>query len=106
MVRDFIKLDCIEKRVVGALLVLIITLFGFYSYFIDQSVKSIVARKDILSEKALLSATLGSLELDYVSSQTQVTSDRAYSLGFDESGDVYFVSKETNVNHLTLNDEN
>jgi hypothetical protein len=106
VVRDFIKFNCLEKKILGVLLFLILLLLGSYSYFIDQSVKNIVSRKNIEREMALLNASLGSLELDYVSSQAKVGSELAYSLGFSDSGDVYFVSKELRDSHLTLNDEN
>lgn len=106
MVRDFIKFNCLEKRMLGSLLFLILLLLGSYSYFIDQSVKNIVSRKELERETALLNASLGSLELDYVSSQSKVGSELAYSLGFGDSSEVYFVSKERRDGHLTLNDEN
>jgi len=105
MVKELVKLNTLEKRIILGLFALIITLFFSYGYLIESSVKDIVERKDVEKEIALLNSKLGSLELDYVALRDTIGGETASNLGFVEAKNVAFIEKIDSNIKLTLKDE-
>lgn len=105
MVKELIKLDTLEKRLVLGFFVLAVLLFFSYGYFIEASVGNIVERKNVEKDIALLNSSLGSLELNYVALKETVGVQKAYELGFVETKKVSFVEKTSENVKLTLNEE-
>lgn len=105
MVKELIKLDTLEKRLVLGFFGLAVLLFFTYGYFIETSVGNIVERKNVEKEIALLNSTLGSLELDYVALKETVGAQKARELGFVEVKEVAFVEKASENVKLTFGNE-
>lgn len=105
MVKELIKMDSLEKRLIIGLFALALLLFFSYGYFIESSVRNIMSRKATEKEIALLNAGLGSLELDYVALKETIGEDKALRLGFVEAKEIVFVEKAGETVKLTFNDE-
>jgi len=98
------KVEKLENPITAwALLGLIIMSVLAYGMFINGIISNTIAAKDTQAKISLLTASVSSLESDYLAAKSDITLDSALALGFaPASGDTIYVPKAS-VASLSIN---
>ncbi|MCI0619714.1 hypothetical protein L0Y40_01610 [Candidatus Wolfebacteria bacterium] len=94
MVKELVKCDTLEKRLIIGLVVAIVVLGGLYVYLVNETVRNVVLRREVEREMSAHASTVSDLELAHLGLKNAVTRERAHELGFRELGLVTYVSRE------------
>ena len=94
MVREIVKCDTLEKRLITGLFVMIIAGVALYVYFVNQTVVNVVERRSFEQKMSTLSSDVGDLAQEYIELQAVVTREHARELGFSDIGNVKYVSRD------------
>jgi hypothetical protein len=86
-----------EKTIFWVLISVLVLFVGFYMYFVRTTISNVVARQNLESEASSLSLEIGSKEFEYITKRNAVTLATAYSLGFKDSQNKIFVSRNSNA---------
>lgn len=86
-----------EKTVFWVLVSVLVLFVGFYMYFVKTTISNVVAHQNLESEASSLSLEIGSKEFEYITKRNAVTLTLAYSLGFKDSQNKIFVSRNLNA---------
>ncbi len=92
-----------RKKVLAALITLFILCTGLYAYFLQQTVQSVVERKQLDTEIASLHSRIGDAEYNYGSSVSQITLDKALAMGFQPVEDTTYVTRAHRGTLVTIN---
>ncbi len=94
-IRTMNRIDRASQMVFWALVMGIVMLSSIYIFFINKTVRNVVARGQIQAEMASLNSKLSETEFDYINSVGAITLDSARELGFQPAvGSVTFVTRE------------
>jgi len=93
------KVQTIEKPVTAWILLgVIAVLLSVYVYFVSGAVAHVIAAKDMQTNIAALSSSIGNLESTYLAAKSSLDLDSALASGYVEPKDVaLYVSKKTPV---------
>lgn len=85
-----------EKTIFWSLLSILVIAIGFYMFFINTTVRNVVASQDIEAKISQLNLAISSKEFQYINNRNAVTLALAYSMGFkDVSAKTYINEKST-----------
>lgn len=85
-----------EKTVFWSLLLTLFVAIGFYMYFINTTVRNVVATQNIEAKISQLNLSISNKEFKYISNRNAVTLNLAYSMGFkDIETKTYIKEKST-----------
>jgi len=85
-----------EKTIFWSLLIVLVMAVGFYMYFINTTVRNVVASQDLEAKITQLNLAISSKEFQYINNRNAVTINLAYSMGFkDASAKTYINEKST-----------
>lgn len=85
-----------EKTIFWSLLTTLIFALGFYMYFINTTVRNVVATSDIEGKISQLNLAISSKEFVYINNRNSINLALAYSMGFkDISAKKYINEKST-----------
>ncbi|TSC70952.1 MAG: hypothetical protein CEO12_77 [Parcubacteria group bacterium Gr01-1014_46] len=85
-----------EKAIFWSLLSILLVAVGFYMYFINTTVRNVVASQDLEAKIAQLNLSISSKEFQYINNRNAVTLNLAYSMGFkDVLAKTYINEKST-----------
>lgn len=73
----------------------LVVLCGMYMYLINATVLNVVAREKYENQIADLSSKVGDLEFKNIALKNSITIDKATLLGFVETTDVTFISRDS-----------
>lgn len=82
-----------EKAIFWALLGILLLFVGFYMYLIKGTINNIVLSQNLESEASTLSLAIGNQEFEYITERNSVTLALAHSMGFKDSQDKTFISR-------------
>lgn len=86
-----------ERTIFWSLLAILVMAIGFYMFFINTTVRNVVASQDLEAKITQLSLAISSKEFQYINNRNAVTIGLAYSMGFrDASAKAYINEKSTN----------
>lgn len=88
-----------RKRILTALIGLLVLFAGSYAYFLQSTVQQVVERKSLDNQIAALHSEIGDAEYNYSASVSEVTMEKAEDLGFELVEDTTYV---TRADHSTL----
>ena len=86
----------------AVLFALIFSLFS-YGYFLSSAIHNVFSRSSAAKEATNLSNSIADLENRAIALQSEVTLEKAFSLGFDTAPDPLFVTRGTFSKGITLN---
>ena len=89
-----------EKTIFWTLSAILILSLGFYTYFINMTVRNIAVRQNLEEKSTQLLTSNSALEFKYISARNNITLPLAYSLGFKDISSKSFVSTQ-NLNSLS-----
>lgn len=85
-----------EKTIFWSLLLTLLISIGFYMYFINTTVRNVVAAQNLEAKISALNLSISNKEFKYISSRNSVTLNLAYSMGFkDIQSKTYITEKST-----------
>jgi hypothetical protein len=85
-----------EKTIFWALLTTFIFAIGLYMYFINTTVRNVVASQNLETKITQLNLAISSKEFQYIKNRNAVNLNLAYSMGFrDVSAKTYITEKST-----------
>ncbi len=85
-----------EKTIFWGLLMTLIFAIGLYMYFINTTVRNVVASQDLETKITQLNLAISSKEFQYIKNRNAVNLTLAYSMGFrDASAKTYITEKST-----------
>ena len=85
-----------EKTIFWSLLGILVLSACFYMYFINTTVKNVVASQNIESQISKINLSISNKEFEYIKSRNAITLNLAYNLGFkDVSAKSYINEKST-----------
>ena len=64
-----------------------------YVYFIRSTISNVVVRQNLEQEASSLTLAIGGEEFSYIAKRNAITLELAHSLGFKDSHDKIFVSR-------------
>lgn len=94
MVKELVKCDTLEKRLITGLILAFVVLGGLYVYLVNQTVHNVVARREIEQTMSALASEVGDLELAHLELKDAITIQYAYTLGFRELAGTTYVSRD------------
>lgn len=74
-----------EKTIFWSLVGVLFFSLCFYMYFINATVRNVVARQNLEKEANSLTLAIGNKEFEYISKRNAVNLAMAYSMGFKET---------------------
>ena len=87
-----------EKNIFWTLTAILLLCAGFYIYSITATIHNVVERQNLENKASSLSLSIGSEEFKYITMRGDITVGLAYSLGFKDSSNKIFLSRNsTNV---------
>ena len=92
-----------EKAIFWALLSVFLLFIGFYMFFVRTTISNVVARQNLENEAFTLSLSIGSKEFEYIAKRNAITLTLAYSLGFKDSQDKTFISRNPSTKVAYIN---
>ncbi|MCX6702117.1 MAG: hypothetical protein NTX96_02920 [Candidatus Zambryskibacteria bacterium] len=92
-----------EKTIFWVFFSILLLFFGFYMYFIRTTIGNVVARQNLENEASALSLSIGGKEFEYITKRNTITLALAHSLGFKDSQNKTFISRNpsTEVAYLS-----
>jgi len=93
MVRELIKFNTIEKRLLIALSVTLLILAGAYVYFVNRTIFNVVERKGLEQDMSMLATEVSELERTHLTLKGTITEDLASELGFRELAQVSYLTR-------------
>jgi hypothetical protein len=92
-----------EKTVFWALFGVLVVLLLCYMYFVKTTINNVVMRQNLESEATTLSLDIGNQEFEYITKRNTITLALAYSLGFKDTNEKSYVSRNpsTEVAYLS-----
>ncbi len=82
-----------EKYIFWTLASILLFSIGFYFYCVRTTIGNVVVRQNLEKEASSLTLKIGSEEFAYINQRNAVTLELAYSLGFKDSSNKIFVSR-------------
>ncbi|MFQ5661913.1 MAG: hypothetical protein ACE5F2_01525 [Candidatus Paceibacteria bacterium] len=99
-----IQINKFEKRAFAVLVFAILTLVGFYGYFISKSIINVIVREEISGDVAAVNSSISELEARYLEHKDAIRIEFAKSAGFEELAEKKFVARKSLArNSTTLN---
>lgn len=92
MVEKILQLNK-EKYIFWALALTFLFFIGFYFYCVRTTIGNVVVRQNLEREASTLILKIGSEEFSYINKRNSITLELAYSLGFKDSSNKIFVSR-------------
>lgn len=86
-----------EKTIFWTLLGVLLLFVGLYMLFVRLTISNVVARQNLESEASALSLSIGGKEFEYITKRNSVTLALAYSMGFKDSQDKTFISRDSSI---------
>ena|SRR3989338_10386503 len=96
----------LEKKIIAVETAVFIAISLIYAYSVNQTILNVVSREKSEEEIATLSTRASAMEFEYIEKTGKVTMDLARSLGFEETRNTAFVSRQPLRESLSLNSEN
>jgi hypothetical protein len=90
------KIHGIERQLAIGFMVLLVTLFSFYVYFVGKSIVNVVVREEVELQIAEVNSGLSQLEYDYITKKDTINMTFAMERGFKS------ISKKSFINRGTL----
>jgi hypothetical protein len=94
MVKELVKCDTFEKRLIAGLAASFLVLSVLYIYLINETVRNVVSRREAERSLTSLTSAVGDLELAHLELRNAITRERAQELGFRELGRITYVSRD------------
>ena len=91
-----------RKKAFWVILVAVFACFLAYIYFVNLTIANIVERRILVSEISILSSEISEMEFEYLALGKEITPDLAFSLGFYESSNINFVTRDIHSNLAKL----
>ncbi len=93
-----------EKKIFWTLLSILLLSICFYMYFINTTVRNVIATQNIESKISQLNLSISNKEFKYISEKNSINMNLAYSMGFkDASSKIYITEKSTKSVSLLSN---
>lgn len=99
---NIVNNDNLERKLFYALASVLFILFVSYVYFLGSITFNIVERNSLNADIRNLSSTIGDLEQEYLSLSNNIDLHLADSLGFKETKNSRFVSREPLARNLSF----
>ena len=85
-----------EKAIFWTLLGILFLSVGFYLFCINTTVRNVVSREKMENESIKIALDISNKEFQYISMKNSITISLAYALGFKDSSQKTFLSKNSN----------
>ena len=96
------KFDNYEKAIFWSGLFCVSLLLVLYGYFLNSAIHNVVNREKAENKVAEISSKIGELEYQYIALKNGITSDLAYSLGFETLSNPTFIAVRAPTKGLSL----
>ncbi len=94
----------INRGRIAAVLIGLFAFFSiFYAYFLQETARQVVERKQLSQEITALRSDIGDVEFNYGSAISEVTRERATQLGYQPVDDPRYVARTNRGTMVTLN---
>jgi len=94
VVKEIIKCDTYEKRLVTGLILGLFVLGVLYAYFVLETTFNVVQRRSIERASSGLSSEVARLELEYIALKNNITREYAYELGYRELSVISYITRD------------
>ncbi|MCR4274470.1 MAG: hypothetical protein NUW02_00245 [Candidatus Campbellbacteria bacterium] len=102
MVRDLFQLNTFYKKTIAGLCLILVGMIAMYGVLEFQTYARIVAQETLEQNMVDVSASVSTLESDYMRRMGLLTLDEAHLRGFIDTDVSFFVSRQAQT--LTLHD--
>lgn len=96
-----VQINKFEKRVFAVLVFAILTLAGFYGYFISKSIINVIVREEIGGDVVAVNSSISELEARYLEHKDAIGIEFAKSAGFEELAEKKFVARKSLARNST-----
>ncbi len=89
------KIHGMERNFNIGLIILIVTLFGLYIYFVGKSIVNVVVREEVEMSITEVNSIIADLELEYIVKKDTINMVLVKELGFSIVSNKIFINKGT-----------
>ena len=91
------------RTTLRAAVVLLVLLFASYAALVNQTVRSVVERRNLEADNSLIGSQVSELEFAYMGQKNAITPERAAGAGFSEARHITYVPRSAPAPALSLN---